>query len=137
MAQVVAIINSSPDTVEMLAAWFEAAGFVVVSGMTHEIRSGRLDLSHLLTAHQPDVIVYDIAPPYDRNWRLFMHLHETIFPSHPYVLTSTNHALVKKCVNPALDVLEVFEKPTSLDAILQAVVAAAARSPNRRGLTAR
>ena len=137
MAQVVAIINSSPDTVEMLSAWFEAAGFVVVSGMTHEIRAGRLDLSHFVSAHRPDVFVYDIAPPYDRNWRLFKHLHETIFPNHPYVLTSTNSDLVKKCINPALDVLEVMEKPYSLDAILQAVVAAAERSPNRRRLTPR
>jgi hypothetical protein len=48
------------------------------------------------------------------------------------VLTSTNTGLVKKCINPALDILEVFEKPYSLDAILQAVVAAAERSPNRR-----
>ena len=137
MAQVVAIINSSPDTVELLSASFEAAGFVVVSGMTHEIRAGRLDLSHFITAHQPDVIVYDISPPYDRNWRLFMHLHETIFPDRPYVLTSTNCSLVKNCINPALDILEVSEQPDSLDAIRQAVVAAAERSLNRRRLTAR
>lgn len=132
MAPVVALINSSPDTVEMLSVWFENAGFVVVSGMTHDIRIGRLDLTHFINAHQPDVIVYDIAPPYERNWRLFEHLRETVFPDHPYVLTSTNAGIVKKYIDPALNVFDVMEKPYSLDAILQAVTTAVERSPNRR-----
>jgi len=132
MTPVVAIINTSPDTVEMLSYWLETAGLVVASGMSHEIRSGRLDLTEFIGAHQPDVIVYDIAPPYERNWRLFEHLRETVFPNHPYVLTSTNAGLVKKCIDPALNVFEVLEKPYSLDAILQAVRTAMERSPNRQ-----
>src|SRR5262249_44817238 len=114
-----------------------SAGFVVVSGMTHEIRIGRLDLTQFINAHQPDVIVYDIAPPYERNWRLFEHLRETVFPDHPYVLTSTNAGIVKKLIDPALNVFDVIEKPYSLDAILQAVKAALEHSRNRQSGTDR
>jgi DNA-binding NtrC family response regulator len=137
MTPVVATINSSPDTVEMLSYWFENAGFVVVSGMTHDIRIGRLDLGEFLSAHQPDVIIYDIAPPYERNWRLFEHLRETVFPDHPYVLTSTNAGLVKKFIDPALNIFDVLEKPYSLDAILEAANTALERSPNRQPGTGR
>ena len=137
VAPVVAIVNSSPDTVEMLSYWFENAGFVVVSGMTHDVRTGRLDLTRFISDHQPDVIVYDIAPPYERNWRMFEHLRETVFPDHPYVLTSTNASLVKKSIDPALNIFEVLEKPYSLDAILEAVNTALARSPNRQAGTNR
>ena len=137
MTPVVAVINTSPDTVEMLSYWLEAAGLVVVSGMSHDIRTGRLDLTEFINAHQPDVIVYDIAPPYERNWRLFEHLRETVFPDHPYVLTSTNAGLVKRHIDPALNILEVLDKPYSLDAILQAVQTALERSPNRQAATRR
>lgn len=137
MPPVVAVINSSPDTVEMLSYWFETAGFIVVCGMTHDVRLGRLDLAHFINTHQPDVIVYDIAPPYDRNWRLFQHLQQTVFPTHPYVLTSTNAGAVRKVVDPTLNIFDVMEKPYSLDAILQAVTKALQRSPNRQTGTGR
>jgi CheY-like chemotaxis protein len=137
MTPVVAVINTSPHTVEMLSFWLETAGLVVVSGMSHDIRTGRLDLTEFINAHRPDVILYDIAPPYERNWRLFEHLRETVFPDHPYVLTSTNAGIVKKYIDPALDVFDVLEKPYSLDAILQAVTTAVERSPNRQAGTHR
>jgi hypothetical protein len=51
MPPVVAVINTSPDTVEMLSYWLETAGLVVVSGMSHDIRTGRLDLTEFVNAH--------------------------------------------------------------------------------------
>jgi DNA-binding NtrC family response regulator len=129
---VVAVVNTSPDVVDMLRLTLEHAGIVVVSAMTWEIREGEVDLERFVAQHRPRVIVYDIAPPYERNWRLFEHLRETVFPNHPYVLTSTNAGLVRKCIDPALNVFEVLEKPYSLDAILQAVRTAMERSPNRQ-----
>jgi hypothetical protein len=66
-APVVAVIKTSPDTVELLSVALEGAGFVTVSSYTHDIRDGRVDLAGFLSQHQPTVVVYDIAPPYERN----------------------------------------------------------------------
>ena len=41
-------------------------------------------------AYRPKVIVYDIAPPYDRNWAFFLHLRQTILGGYRFVLTSVN-----------------------------------------------
>ena len=70
----VAVINSTPDIVDMLRLVVEQAGFVVVTALTFEIRDGHVDIDQLIRQHQPLVIVYDIAPPYDANWKLFQHI---------------------------------------------------------------
>src|ERR1041384_5606879 len=71
---VVAVINTSPDVVELLRAALEQAGLVTVSAFTYDIRDGRVDLEAFIRQHDPRVVVYDIAPPYDVNWRLFEHV---------------------------------------------------------------
>src|SRR5688572_10085374 len=84
---VVAIINTTPDTVNLLRGAFERAGFVVVSGYTHDVREGKLDLELFLRTHQPAVIVYDVAPPYERNWRFLQHLRATVLQGFRFVIT--------------------------------------------------
>src|SRR3954447_15173197 len=94
---VVCVINTSPDTVEMLRLTFQQAGFVVVSAYTFDIREGRIDLRAFLEQHHPQAIVYDIAPPYDANVQLFRHLRSTTGMAHgQFVVTSTNAAHVAK-----------------------------------------
>ena len=88
---VVALINSSPDVIDMLRIAFEQAGFLVVSTFTYAIRDGDVDLEAFLRLHRPAAIVYDIAPPYRTNWQLFLHLREVSgFKDRPVILTSTN-----------------------------------------------
>src|SRR5688500_15965242 len=88
---VAAVINTSPDVVDLLRRALEPAGFVAVSALTHEIREGRLDFDRFLTQHNPTVVVYDIAPPYDANWQLFQHVSDLdAMRGRKIVLTSTN-----------------------------------------------
>ena len=71
---VAAVLNTSPDVVDMLRRVLEQAGIVTVTGFTHDIRDGDMDFESVVRQHDPNVIVYDIAPPYDANWTLFQHL---------------------------------------------------------------
>ena len=128
-APVVAVINTSPDTVELLSVALEGAGFVTVSSYTHDIRDGRVDLAAFLSQHQPSVVVYDIAPPYERNWRFFEHLRETVMKGYVFVLTSTHAAQVERFVGRASHVYEVVGKPYDLNAIVDAVRQAARVRP--------
>jgi CheY-like chemotaxis protein len=117
---VVAVINTSPDTIDLLKDLLERAGLLVVSTYTHDIRDGKLDLGAFLHAHEPRVIVYDIAPPYERNWQFFQHLRQTVLAGYRFVLTTTNPSRVEPLVGRDEHVYEVVDKTPDLDAILRA-----------------
>jgi len=120
---VVAVINTSPDVVDMLRLTLEHAGIVVVSGLTWEIREGEVDLERFIAQHQPRVIVYDIAPPYENNWKLFQHVRSMpVMRGLQFVLTSTNARQVERLVQgDEQHVYEIVGKPYDLDQIVKAV----------------
>jgi CheY-like chemotaxis protein len=117
---VVAIINTSPDTVDLLQNWLEKAGIIVVITYTHHIRDGQIDLAAFLRTHEPRVIVYDIAPPYERNWQFLQHLRKTVLQGYQFVLTTTNPSRLEPLVGRDERVYEVVDKEGDLDAILRA-----------------
>jgi CheY-like chemotaxis protein len=118
---VVAVFNTSPDTVQLLRHLFEGDGIVVVTAFTYEIRDGEVDLVRFMSQHRPQAIVYDIAPPYEPNWRLFQHLRSTTaMRDAQCVLTSTNAQHVQKMVGAEAQVFEFIGKPYDLEQILGA-----------------
>lgn len=117
---VVAVINTTPDTVDLLKDVLEQLGAIVITGFTYDIRDGTLDLESFLRVHEPDVIVYDIAPPYDRNWEFLQHLRRTILSGYRFVLTTTNRAHVESLIGRDEQIYEVVGKADDLDAIVQA-----------------
>lgn len=120
-AQVVAIFNTSEDTTDLLRIVFENAGFVVVTAFTNLLRDGKVDLEAFMRQHQPEVIVYDIAVPYEQNWRLFEHIRAApACEGVSFVLTTTNVKHVRRLTGD-LEVHEIVGKPYDLDEILGAV----------------
>ena len=118
----VAIINTSDDVVEMLRMLIEQAGFVVVSAHVDEIKKGQLDLQNFIEQHDPKVIVYDIAPPYERSWAFIEHLRQRPpLKGRQFVLTTTNVNHVREFIGPAENVYEIIGKPFDLDEIVKAV----------------
>jgi CheY-like chemotaxis protein len=122
---VIAIINTSPDTVGLLSELLERAGFLVVTAYIHSIRDGSVDLEAFLRTHRPRVIVYDVAPPYERNWQFLRHLRGTVLGGYQFVLTTTNPSRVEPFVKGDERVYEVVDKAGSLDEILRATREAA------------
>jgi len=114
----------------MLRIAFEQAGFVAVSTFTYLIRDGDVDLESFLGQHRPDVIVYDIAPPYQSNWQLFLQLRELPgFRDRPVVLTSTNPARVQQLFATSQAVFEIVETPYEIMQLVDRVAQAAGRRP--------
>ena len=117
---VVAVINTAPDAVDLLKDALEQAALLVVTGYTHDIRDGKLDLEAFLRTHQPRVIVYDIAPPYDRNWEFLQHLRSTVLSGYRFVLTSVNPRHVEALVGRDQKVYEVVGRADDLGEIVRA-----------------
>jgi DNA-binding NtrC family response regulator len=118
----IAIINSSPDVVEMLRNVFSTAGFLVVSTYTHDIRDGKIDFEAFMRQHRPRVVVYDIAPPYERNLRLYEHVRAMpVVADCHFVLTTTNAARVTAMVRRDERVYEIVDRDEDLLNLVKAV----------------
>lgn len=128
----VAVVNTSPDTIELLRHPLERAGFVVVSCFTYDIRDGRTDFEAFMRTHEPKVIAYDIAVPYAKNFRLYEHVRAMdVVQDCRFVLTSTNAAVVQKLVGRDDKVYEVVDKAANLDRIIAAIKDASKARPTR------
>lgn len=126
---VIAVFNSSDDTVELLRTFLEEQGFQTVAGHIPDLKKGELDLVTFIQHHAPSVIVYDISPPYDANWT-FLRLVRSSEPvrNRRFVITTTNKPALDKLVG-ATEAIEIIGKPYDLRQVLAAIRSALASTP--------
>ena len=106
---VILIMNTSPDT-------------VVASAYTHDLREARVDIEVVARQYAPRLVVYDIAPPYEKNWRQF--LTTCAMPALAginFVVTTTNARHVKEVAGADRSIYEIVGKPYDLGVLVQAV----------------
>ena len=119
---VVAVLNSNDDIVELLRMVLEHAGLVVVSAHLDAIRRGEQSLTGFVEEHDPDLILYDLVPPYDRSWRFLEHVRESPYMANrKFVVTSTNAARATEIIGNATHVYEVIGKPYDIEEIVRVV----------------
>ena len=129
---VVAVVNTNPDVVWMLRLALQQAGFIVVTAHIEEIKDGTIDVESFLKEHDPKVIVYDVGPPYDQNWRFLDHLRlATAFKGRQFVLTTVNEDRLDEVVGIEESVYEIVGEAKDIDAIVRAVKEASRSRPTR------
>jgi CheY-like chemotaxis protein len=118
----VAVLNTNDDVVELLRILFEQRGHAVVTAHVDAIKRSQMDIGAFVRLHRPDVVVYDIPPPYDTHWTFMNHVRTLPeFESIPFVLTTTNERRLREIVGRGPQLLEIVGKPYDLDQIAQAV----------------
>jgi DNA-binding response OmpR family regulator len=119
---VVAIVNTNPDLVRLLRINLESAGFVVIVLHIEDIKTAVADVEAVIERHNPRVIVYDIVPPYDVNWRFFDHLRCTsAFQGRHFVITTVNISQVQRIVGKEAMVYEVVGEASDIEQVVRAV----------------
>lgn len=109
----------------------EQAGLVVVSTHVDAVRRGDSSLMDFVQEHDPDVVLYDLVPPYDRGWRFLEHLRETSMRGRRFVITSTNPKRAAELAGTSEDIYEIIGKPYDIDLIVDAVREASRSRPTR------
>jgi len=128
---VVAVLNTNDDTVELLRVYLESEGYVVISAHQQDLKRGEVSLDDYVAEHDPKVVVFDLAPPYDRSWLFLQHVrNQPSMKGRPFVLTSTNPRRVAEIARASNEepIHEIIGKPYDLQEIVSAVKSAVGRS---------
>jgi DNA-binding response OmpR family regulator len=126
---VVALFNASDDTVEMVQQMLRASNHQCLIGCHFsDLKKGRVDFARYLREHDPQVVIFDISPPYDENWRFFKTLtQDEAMQNRGLVLTTTNKRRLDEVVGTDSEAIEIVGKPYDLAQIRDAIVAALRR----------
>jgi CheY-like chemotaxis protein len=119
--RVVAVINSNEDLVRIVREALEDDGYTVATAHIAHIKQGQEDLLLFLDQHEPDVVVWDLAPPYSENWTFLQTLRAIPqFARRALVLTTVNSAALKAEV-PDVQAQELRGRRDDLGPLLSAV----------------
>jgi CheY-like chemotaxis protein len=123
-SRVIAIFNTNPEVLELVRESLQQAGFQAVVAYIDDLKRGRLDMIQFVEEHEPDVIVYDVAPPYDTNWTFLRLMRNSkVMSGRAFVVTTTNKRALEDLIGPN-DAVELLCKPYDLQQIVDACAAA-------------
>ena len=115
-------MNSSKEITELLTEIFQGEGYSTKSIFTYEFKGNEQAFDAFINKFHPDVIVYDIAVPYDENYQLLQKLLARRAATRlPFVLTTTNKDALQKMIGESLPAHELIGKPFDIHEIIDAV----------------
>lgn len=120
---VVALFNASDDTVEMVQRMLDVSGIhCLVSCHFADLRKGTVNFAAYLLEHQPQVVIFDISPPYEQNWTFFRTLRDNpAMNGRGLVLTTTNKDRLDEVVGHDSSAIEIVGKPYDRAEIMAAI----------------
>lgn len=116
------IVNAAKDTFEMLEFAFQHEGYRTETIQARDVRQGTIDMVEVVEAHGVNVIVYDIAIPYEENWQFLQMLRARAGERlPPIVITTTNKNALDRLTGEQTQALEILGKPYDLGKLIAAV----------------
>jgi DNA-binding response OmpR family regulator len=126
---IVALFNASDDTIDMIQTILKKGDHAQTLVWCHfaDLRKGIVDFGKYIAEHNPEVVVFDISPPYDQNWKFYKTMRDSdVMRGRGSVLTTTNKARLDEVLGSDCHALEVVGKPEDLKRI-QAEIGAQTR----------
>jgi DNA-binding response OmpR family regulator len=123
---VVALFNASDDTIDMVQNLLTASASDQTLIWCHfaDLKKGIVDFAKYMDKHNPEVVIFDLSPPYDENWRFFKTMRDArTMKGRGVVLTTTNKNRLDEVLGEDSHALEVVGKPKDLQQIDAAIKA--------------
>ena len=123
----VAMFDASDDTIAMMRALLTEAG--ASQSLIHcsfvDLKREITDFRKYLVAHNPEVVIFDISPPYDENWTFFTIVRDSAaMQGRGVVLTTTSKKHLDELIGEDSHALEVTSTLMDRALILQEIKAA-------------
>jgi len=121
---VVALFNASDDTIDMVQKLLTASGREQVLIWCHfaDLKKGIIDFGKYISKHNPEVVIFDISPPYDENWTFFKTMRDAkLMKGRGIVLTTTNKNRLDEVLGEDSHALEVVGRAKDLQQIDAAI----------------
>src|ERR1700680_1926726 len=117
---IVALFNASDDTIDMVQTILKEGDEAQTLVWCHfaDLKKGIIDVAKWLSKHNPEVVVFDISPPYDENWKFYKTMRDAdAMRGRGSVLTTTNKNRLDEVLGADSHALEVVGKPEDLKQI--------------------
>ena len=117
---VVALFNASDDTIDMVQRLLTKSGRSQTLIWCHfaDLRKGIVDFGKYMGKHNPEVVIFDLSPPYDQNWQFFKTMRDAdTMKRRGVVLTTTNKNRLDEVLGEDSHALEVVGRPKDLHQI--------------------
>ena len=121
---VVALFNASDDTIDMVQKLMTDSGTLQRLIWCHfaDLKKGIVNFHEYMSRHDPDVVIFDLSPPYDENWNFFKTMRDDkTMKGRGIVLTTTNKARLDEVLGEDSKALEVVGRPKDLGQIDAAI----------------
>jgi DNA-binding response OmpR family regulator len=123
---IVALFNASDDTIDMIQKLLTDSGANQTLIWCHfaDLKKGIVDFQKYMERHNPEVVIFDLSPPYDENWKFFKTMRDAaVMRGRGTVLTTTNKARLDEVLGEDSHALEVVGRNKDLEEIDAAITA--------------
>jgi DNA-binding response OmpR family regulator len=134
---IVALFNASDDTVDMVQKILTEGDDVQTLVYVHfaDLKKGIVNFDKYVGKHNPEVVIFDISPPYDENWQFFKTMRDSEeMKGRGCVLTTTNKARLDEVLGSDSHAVEVVGKAKDL-ALIGAEITAQTKKAQEARLT--
>ena len=121
---IVALFNASDDTIDMVQTLLTKSGGEQTLIWCHfaDLKKGIVNFEKYMDKHNPEVVIFDISPPYDQNWQFFKTMRDAkTMKGRGMILTTTNKNRLDEVLGEDSHALEVVGRPKDLNEIDAAI----------------
>lgn len=124
----VLVVNTSPDVMEALQEVVQQWGYRCDLAEVRSLRFGQVTVDELLGETAPDLVIFDLAPPMDENFKALQQLEQHARGRElPLVVTTTNAEAARPLL-AGRQTVELLLKPFDLGLLHKLVDVACGRT---------